>query len=282
MPLAPATRVGPYEIVSPLGAGAMGEVYRARDARLGRDVAIKVLPFEFTRDAQRLRRFEQEAQALGALNHPNILAVYDVGMHDGSPYVASELLEGESLHRTLARGKLPIRKAVDIAKQIACGLAAASARGIVHRDLKPDNVFVLSDGRVKILDFGLAKKTAPLPAPGAAESDETVALGTSPGMVMGTVGYMSPEQVRGQPTDHRSDIFSFGCLLYEMLTCERAFKGTSAVDVMSAILRDDARPAAEKNPEVPAALDSILCRCLEKNRSSAFNRPRIWRLPSNL
>ncbi len=272
MPLTPATRVGPYEIVSPLGAGGMGEVYRAKDSRLGREVAIKVLPFEFARDAARLRRFEQEARALGALNHPNIVAVYDIGMHEDSPYVASELLEGESLRDTLLRGKPPIRKVVDIAKQIACGLAGASAKGIVHRDLKPDNIFVLSDGRVKILDFGLAKQTlaGSFSAPGDADSAETVALGTSPGVVMGTVGYMSPEQVRGQPTDHRSDIFSFGCVLYETLTCERAFRGTSPVDVMSAILRDDARPAAELNPQTPAALDSILRRCLEKNPDRRF------------
>ena len=276
MSLAPATRVGPYEIVAPLGAGGMGEVYRAKDARLGREVAIKVLPHEFARDPERLRRFEQEARALGALNHPNIVAIYDIGIHDESPYVASELLEGESLRTTLLQagkvGKLPVRKVLDFAKQIACGLAGASAKGIVHRDLKPDNIFVLSDGRVKILDFGLAKQTAP-PALGSQSepaSAETVALETSPGLVLGTVGYMSPEQVRGHGTDSRSDIFGFGCVLYEMLAGRRAFNGSSGMEVMSAILRDDPLPIADLNPHVPAALEAILCRCLEKNPEQRF------------
>ncbi len=276
MSLAPATRVGPYEIVAPLGAGGMGEVYRAKDARLGREVAIKVLPHEFARDPERLRRFEQEARALGALNHPNIVAIYDIGIHDESPYVASELLEGESLRTTLlhagAEGKLPIRKVLDFAKQIACGLAGANAKGIVHRDLKPDNIFVLSDGRVKILDFGLAKQTAP-PAFGSQSEPagaETVAIETTPGLVLGTVGYMSPEQVRGQATDSRSDIFGFGCVLHEMLTGRRAFPGTSGMEVMSAILRDDPLPVADLNPNVPPALEAILCRCLEKNPEQRF------------
>ncbi|MDQ6699106.1 MAG: serine/threonine protein kinase, partial [Acidobacteriota bacterium] len=281
MSLAPATRVGPYEIVAPLGAGGMGEVYRAKDARLGREVAIKVLPHEFARDPERLRRFEQEARALGALNHPNIVAIYDIGIHDEAPYVASELLEGESLRTTLlqagalqagANGKLPIRKVLDFAKQIACGLAGASAKGLVHRDLKPDNIFVLSDGRVKILDFGLAKQTAPPASASQSEpaSVETVALETSPGLVLGTVGYMSPEQVRGHGTDSRSDIFGFGCVLYEMLAGRRAFQGSAGMEVMSAILRDDPLPIADLNPHVPAALEAILCRCLEKNPEQRF------------
>ncbi|MGH9364578.1 MAG: serine/threonine-protein kinase, partial [Thermoanaerobaculia bacterium] len=219
MTLAAGARLGPYEILSPLGAGGMGEVYRARDTRLGREVAIKVLPSAFSSDADRMRRFEQEARAASALNHPNILTIHDVGVSGGAPYVVSELLEGETLRQHLSVGALPARKAVDYAVQIANGLAAAHEKGIVHRDLKPENVFVTADGRVKILDFGLAKLTgleigsavtnAPTQAP-------TLAAGTEPGVVMGTAGYMSPEQVRGQAADARSDLFAFGAMLYEM------------------------------------------------------------------
>src|SRR6202453_822182 len=215
MPLAPGTKLRPYEIVSPLGAGGMGEVYRARDARLNRDVAIKVLPAAFARDPERLRRFQQEAQAVAALNHPNILAIHDFCEHEGLPYIVTEFLEGETLRERLRPGPMAARKAVESAKQIALGLAAAHDKGMVHRDLKPENLFITRDGRVKILDFGLAKLTQPQSAsdPGA----PTIGGETEPGVVMGTVGYMSPEQVRGQGTDHRTDIFSFGAILYEML-----------------------------------------------------------------
>src|SRR5512135_3167510 len=214
MALSAGTRLGPYEIVKPLGAGGMGEVYRARDTRLKREVAVKVLPASFSSDPERLRRFEQEAQAAGSLNHPNITAVYDVGTHDGAPYVVSELLEGETLRVQLAGGAISPRQAIDCAQQIAQGLAAAHEKGIVHRDLKPENLFVTADGRVKILDFGLAKLTQTEPGGTRTDVPTAAAAGTEPGVVLGTLAYMSPEQVRGQPADHRSDIFSFGAILY--------------------------------------------------------------------
>ena len=249
MSLTQRTRIGPYEIVAPIGAGGMGEVYRATDARLGREVAIKVLPASLATDEDRLRRFEQEARAIGALNHPNILAVYDIGSHEGAPYVVSELLDGDTLRSRIGTSPLPHRKAIDYASQIANGLAAAHDKGIVHRDLKPDNIFVTRDGRVKILDFGLAKLTQT----GRTIEAETALLAhapplTSAGTVLGTVGYMSPEQVRGQPVDHRSDIFSFGVVLYEMLTGRRAFHGDSAVETMNAILKEDPAPAGDERP----------------------------------
>ncbi|HYG11984.1 MAG TPA: serine/threonine-protein kinase, partial [Pyrinomonadaceae bacterium] len=227
MVLSPNTRLGRYEIRSLLGEGGMGEVYLARDPKIGRDVAIKVLPAQFSADAERLARFEQEACAAGALNHPNVLAVHDVGQHDGAPFVVSELLEGETLREKLRGAPLPQRKAVDYASQIARGLAAAHERGIVHRDLKPENIFITSDGRAKILDFGLAKLTQ---GDGQQSQTEipTRRVDTNPGAVMGTVGYMAPEQVRGREVDHRADIFSFGAVLYEMLTGRRAFRGESA------------------------------------------------------
>ena len=217
----------------------MGEVYQARDTQLGRDVAIKVLPSSYSDDKERLHRFEQEACAASALNHPNILSIYDVGTHDGSPYVVSELLQGQTLRQRISGTSLPQRKAIDFALQISHGLAAAHEKGIVHRDLKPDNLFITNDGRVKILDFGLAKLT------GAGDSQlpqtniPTRRVDTDPGKVMGTVGYMSPEQVKGRAVDHRSDIFSFGTILYEMLSGRRAFHGESAAETMSAILRED-------------------------------------------
>ncbi|HEX3231383.1 MAG TPA: serine/threonine-protein kinase, partial [Pyrinomonadaceae bacterium] len=206
MTISTGTRLGPYEIISPIGAGGMGEVYRARDTRLGRDVAVKVLPSLFADDEQRLLRFEQEASAAGALNHPNILAIYDVGKQDGSPYVVSELLEGETLREVMAGSALPPRKAIDYALQVARGLAAAHEKGIVHRDLKPENIFINRDGRVKILDFGLAKLIEPKVAHAQTEIP-TRRVNTSHGVVMGTVGYMSPEQVSERAVDHRSDIF---------------------------------------------------------------------------
>src|SRR5579862_2023180 len=220
MSLTPGTKLGPYEIIAPVGAGGMGEVYRARDTRLGRDVALKILPESFARDLDRLRRFEQEARAVAALNHPNILAIHDIGEQAGSPFLVSELLEGESLRAALDRGPLPQRKTLEYGVQIAHGLAAAHEKGIVHRDLKPENIFVTRDGRIKILDFGLAKLTQPESASGQQTNLPTAtgAAGTEPGVVLGTLGYMSPEQVKGKPADQRSDIFSFGAILHEMLS----------------------------------------------------------------
>ena len=269
MPIAPGTKLGPYEIVDALGAGGMGEVYRARDTRLGRDVAVKVLPPSFAADTDRVRRFEQEAQAAGQVNHPNILAIYDVGTHDGSPYVVSELLEGESLREVLSGGPLPVRKTIDYASQVAQGLAAAHARGIVHRDLKPENLFVTPDGRVKILDFGLAKLTERQPGTTASASP-TVLADTQPGMVLGTVGYMSPEQVRGLPADHRADIFGLGAVLYEMVAGRRAFGGESAVETMNAILTQEPPQASGSHSDLPPVLDGIIRRCLEKRPERRF------------
>jgi eukaryotic-like serine/threonine-protein kinase len=273
MALSSGTKLGPYEILSPLGEGGMGEVYRARDSRLGREVAIKVLPSSLSRDPDRLRRFEQEARAASALNHPNILAVYDVGMHDGAPYLVTELLEGATLRDRLRDGALPPRKAVECAVQIAQGLAAAHDKGIVHRDLKPENVFVCRDGRAKILDFGLAKLIAPEP------SDDTVTKleldnQTEAGVVMGTAGYMSPEQVRGEKADPRSDIFSFGAVLYETLSGQRAFEGRSAADRASAILKEDPPELLTSGRNIPAALDRIVRHCLEKDPGGRFQSAR--------
>jgi Tol biopolymer transport system component len=271
MPLASGTKLGPYEILGALGAGGMGEVYRARDSRLNRQVAIKVLPNSFSSDPDRLRRFQQEATAAAALNDPGILAVYDVGSQDGSPYVVSELLEGETLRDRLRGGALPRRKAIEYAVQMARALAAAHEKGIVHRDLKPENIFVTREGRIKILDFGLAKLVRPEEAAASHTSAPTAAVDTSPGLVMGTVGYMSPEQVRGQPADPRSDIFAFGAILYEMLSGQRAFKGETPADTMSAILKDDPPELAEAGREVSPALERIVRHCLEKNPEERFH-----------
>ena len=259
------TRLGPYEIVALIGTGGMGEVYKARDARLDRAVANKVLPESFASDADRLRRFEIEAKAAGALNHPNILVVHDIGSDGGSPYLVSELLEGESLRARLSQGKLSPKRAVEIARQIVAGLAAAHAKGITHRDLKPDNLFITRDGRAKILDFGLAKVTAGAPADGASRMIET-----DPGIVMGTIAYMSPEQLRGQGVDHRSDIFSFGCVLFEMLTGERAFRGLTAADTVSAILHTDPVEASPAGATIPPALSRTIRHCLEKDAEERF------------
>jgi hypothetical protein len=272
MPIKSETRLGPYEIVSALGAGGMGEVYRARDPRLKRDVAIKVLPTSFSSDPQRLHRFEQEAIAAGALNHPNILAVYDIGQQDGAPYIVSELLDGATLRERLRSGPLSLRKAVDYAQQIARGLAAAHDKGIVHRDLKPENIFVADDGRVKILDFGLAKLT-PLEGPESGEA-LTQTVQSDPGTVLGTVGYMSPEQVRGKPADARSDLFSFGAILYEMLSGKRAFHGESAAETMSAIAKEEPPELTETNRNVPPALERVVRHCLEKNPTERFQSAR--------
>jgi len=248
----------------------MGEVYRARDEKLNRDVAIKVLPATLSQDADRLQRFEQEAQAAGALNHPNILAVYDVGTHEGSPYIVSELLEGEELREQLNDGSLPQRKALDYAQQIAQGLAAAHERGITHRDLKPENLFVTTEGRVKILDFGLAK-LRPLRNESVSSEIDTRKQITDPGTVMGTVGYMSPEQVRGQEADHRSDIFSFGSILYEMLSGQRAFRRETMAETMTAILKEEPPELSETNAKISLPLEKIVRRCLEKRPERRFH-----------
>lgn len=250
----------------------MGEVYRARDARLNRDVAIKVLPASFSSDPERLQRFAQESRAAAALNHPNILSIFDIGNHNGAPYVVSELLEGETLRDRLRNGPLSSRKAIDYGRQIASGLAAAHEKGIVHRDLKPENIFVTADGRVKILDFGLAKLIR-------SEADlsgdaPTQQVGTEAGVVMGTAGYMSPEQVRGKATDSRTDIFSFGAVLYEMISGKRAFHGDSAVDTMSAILKEEPPDLAETNRNVSPALERVVRHCLEKNPAERFQSVR--------
>jgi serine/threonine-protein kinase len=250
----------------------MGEVYRARDTRLGREVAIKVLPSAFATDPDRLRRFEQEARAASALNHPNILTIHDVGRYEDSPYVVSELLEGETLREKLSGGALPTAKAVAYGISVAEGLAAAHEKGIVHRDLKPENLFVTRDGRVKILDFGLAKLTHPEPASIAVTEAQTLTAATEPGVVMGTVGYMSPEQVKGVPADARSDLFSFGSILYEMLSGRRAFTGASAAETMSGILRDD--PPALSPKVIPAPLERVVRRCLEKGSEERFQSAR--------
>ena len=269
MTLSSGSRLGPYEIVAPLGAGGMGEVYRARDSRLGREVALKVLPPAFSSDPGRMQRFEQEARAAGILNHPNITAVFDVGQHDGAPYVVSELLEGETLRQATAGGRLPVRKAVDWAIQVAHGLSAAHEKGIVHRDLKPENLFVTRDGRLKILDFGLAKLAGDA-SEGSGSKVATAAGVTEPGMVLGTIGYMAPEQVRGRPADARSDLFAFGAVLYEMLAGRKAFAGDSSADVLSAILREEPADLSLSNQNVPPALERIVRRCLEKAPEQRF------------
>src|SRR5262245_11903890 len=270
MSLSPGSRLGPYEILSALGAGGMGEVYKARDTRLKRDVAVKVLPESFAADAERLRRFEQEAQAASALNHPNILAIYDIGTDGGAPYIVSELLEGETLRNRLAGGAFSPRRAIGHALQLAQGLAAAHEKGIVHRDLKPENVFVTADGRVKILDFGLAKLTE-RDSPAESQTNlPTQTPGTEPGVVLGTLGYMSPEQVRGRPADARSDIFSFGAILYEMLSGRRAFRGDTAADTISTILTKDPLDLSLTNRRIPEGLEMIVDHCLEQLPDSPF------------
>jgi len=266
--LAAGTRLGPYEIVSPLGAGGMGEVYRAKDSKLDRDVAIKVLPESVASNPDMLARFEREAKAVAALSHPNILSIFDYGSQDGVAYAVMELLSGQTLRDRLDSGPLPQKQAVDFAMQVARGLSAAHERGIIHRDLKPENVFVTKDGHVKILDFGLAKRTEPK-AEGET-SAPTQSKGTEPGTVMGTMGYMSPEQVRGLPVDHRSDIFSFGTILYEMLSGRRAFKRETASDTMAAIMRDEPPEMTESGRNIPVALDHVLRHCLEKDPGNRF------------
>ncbi len=298
MTLSPGSRLGPCKIVALIGAGGIAEVYRARDARLDRDVAIKVLYGAFSGEPDRLRRFEQEARATAALNHPNILAVHDIGTHPSTPstgsgqdssthsgssgqagsgqafpYIVSELLDGTTLRTAIgsaAGGGVAVRKAIDYAIQIARGLSAAHDKGIVHRDLKPDNVFVTTAGHVKILDFGLAKLIEAAPPVAGLSEGLTVAPSSEPGMVLGTIGYMAPEQVRAQAVDHRADIFAFGAILYEMLSGQRAFSGASAADTMTAILERNPPdlPLAER--KIPPGLARIVDRCLEKHSAARF------------
>ncbi len=271
MRAAPSQRFGPYDVLSPLGAGGMGAVYRARDTRLGRLVAIKVLPPAFSADSGRLRRFQQEAEAAAALNHPNVMAVFDIGTTDeGAPYIVSELLEGFTLRHYLRHGRLPLQKVIDYGGQIARGLAAAHERRIIHRDLKPENIFVTRDGNVKILDFGLAKL---MDLPQVGSSDQTISVtegGTLPGVVMGTVGYMSPEQVRGNLCDTRTDIFSFGLILYEMLAGKPAFKAATDADTQAEILRGEPEPLSTTSRSVPPGLEQLVWHCLEKEPQRRF------------
>src|SRR6187431_1268708 len=267
MSLAPGTHLGRYEIVSPLGAGGMGEVYRARDSRLDRDVAIKILPESVARDPERLARFEREAKAVAALSHPNILALHDAGTEDGTTFAVMELLEGETVRERLAHGPIPLRRAIDTAIQIARGLAAAHAKGLVHRDLKPENIFLVADGQVKVLDFGLAKSADSGDASGATA---TQALMTDPGTVLGTVGYMAPEQVRGHALDARTDLFALGAVLYEMVTGSRAFQRETSAETMTAILREDPAELPALQIAQAPALDRIIRHCLEKNPAERF------------
>jgi len=269
MSLPVGTRLGPYEILAPLGAGGMGEVYRARDTRLGREVAIKVLPASLRESPDALARFEQEARAVAALSHPNILALHDFGQAEGVAYAVAELLEGETLRQRLAQEALAPHKVVEVGIGIAEGLAAAHAKGIVHRDLKPENVFLTTDGRVKILDFGLARVGGPTPLAEESTVPTSAPSATESGVVMGTVGYMSPEQVKGRPADARSDIFAFGCVLYEMVAGRRAFAAPTAAEITAAILRD-----SPDMPASPAPLSRILRRCLEKSPDERFQSAR--------
>jgi eukaryotic-like serine/threonine-protein kinase len=274
MPLTAGSRLGPYEVLSPLGAGRMGEVYRARDPRLGREVAVKIIASDVDASPERLRRFESEARAAGALNHPNVLSVFDVGVDAGSPYVVFELLEGETLRERLERGPLPVRKVVEYAVQICQGLAAAHDKGIVHRDLKPENLFLTKEGRVKILDFGLAKLTHDVDLSPSAEDRET-RTATQPGLLLGTVAYMSPEQARGEAADARSDLFALGATLHEMLAGRPAFRRGTAAETLSAILSHDPEPiVSQTSGAVPPALEQIIRRCLEKEVEERFHSAR--------
>jgi serine/threonine protein kinase len=272
MLLSPGSRLGPFEVVSHIASGGMGAVYRARDTRLGRDVAVKVVSDTLAIDEAAMARFEREARAVAALNHPNILALFDIGREGASTYVVTELLEGATLRERIAQGPLPLRKALEYAQQLAVALAAAHERGVVHRDIKPENVFVTGDGRIKVLDFGLAQ-AATLAALGP-PSDASTSAGTVPGTIMGTVGYMSPEQLRGAAVDHRSDIFAFGAVLYELLTGARAFVGATPADTISAVLNSDPPPISRGAAGVPAQVERIVHRCLEKSPTERFQSAR--------
>jgi eukaryotic-like serine/threonine-protein kinase len=267
--ISPDTIIGPYRVVSKIGAGGMGEVYRAHDSRLDREVAIKVLPADFAADKDRLQRFEQEAKATSALNHPNILTVFDIGVYEGTPFIVAELLDGEELRDRLDEGSITLRKVTEYAQQIVNGLSAAHEKGIIHRDLKPENLFLTKDDRVKILDFGLAKLSEP-GAVATGSEDATRKVLTNPGVIMGTVGYMSPEQVRGEKTDHRSDIFSFGAILHEMITGRRAFRRETMAETMTAILKEEPEELSESNPSINPSLVRIVHRCLEKKPERRF------------
>ncbi len=264
MALAVGTRLGPYEILAPIGAGGMGEVYRARDTRLQREVAVKVLPAELSSDATRLERFEREARSASALNHPNIVTIHEVGQSDSISFIVMELVSGKTLRELLDAGPLPLRRLLSVAAQVADGLARAHASGIVHRDLKPENVMVTGDGLVKIVDFGLAKLTQPYSDSGQTEQAQTIPGGTEPGLVMGTVGYMSPEQAAGQRADFQSDQFSFGSILYEMATGKRAFEGATKPEILAAIIREEPAPIGALNSKAPSQLRWIVERCLAK------------------
>ena len=278
MSLVAGTKLGPYEILSPLGAGGMGEVYRAKDTRVDRTVAVKVLPEEFFEDEERRARFGREARTLASLNHPGIAHLYSFEEIPGSSPSSSrhllvmELVEGESLRQRISEGALPVRKAVDLGAQMARGLAAAHENGIVHRDLKPENIVLTKDGRAKILDFGLAKQRTV--TAGEDTKSPTLAKATDAGTLLGTVGYMAPEQVRGQPADARSDIFAFGCVLFEMLTGKRAFKGESAVETMNAILKEESPEPDVGGAKIPPDLDRLVRHCLEKNPAERFQSAR--------
>ena len=269
MTLAAGTRLGPYEILSPLGAGGMGEVYRARDTRLSREVAVKVLPAELSSDTERLKRFEKEARSASSLNHPNIVTIYDIGSEGGVSYIAMERVEGATLRELLVGGPLPVKKLFQIGPQIAEGLARAHEAGIVHRDVKPENVMVTKDGLVKILDFGLAKLTSRMSGSGEGSQLPTM-TGTTPGVVVGTVGYMSPEQASGVALDFRSDQFALGSILYEMATGRRAFQKKTAIDTLAAILNEEPEAIGVMNPQVPAPLRWIVERCLEKEPEGRY------------
>ncbi|HVE66244.1 MAG TPA: protein kinase, partial [Thermoanaerobaculia bacterium] len=274
MSLANGARLGPYEVTGRIGAGGMGEVYRARDSRLGRDVAVKVLPEELSSDPDRRSRFEQEARSASALNHPNIVTVHDIGISDSTVYIAMELVEGRTVRELLVDGPIPTKKMLSIAAQTADGLARAHAAGIVHRDLKPENLMVTKEGFVKILDFGLAKLVAPIEDGGSELATMGAPPGTQPGVVLGTVGYMSPEQASGAAADFRSDQFAFGAILYEMATGKRAFSRGTAVETLSAIIRDEPEPIARLNPTAPAPLRWIVESCLQKDPDERYASTR--------
>ena len=270
MTLIPGTRLGPYVILSPLGVGGMGEVYRASDSRLGRQVAIKVVSKQLAGDPAALARFQHEARVVASLSHPNIVALHDVGTEDGVAFAVMELLEGEPLDRHIGSEGIPWTQAVDIAASIADALACAHDRGVVHRDLKPANIFVTQVGLVKVLDFGLARQDPFRPDP----QMPNVPGETQPGMVLGTIGYMAPEQVRGEPAEPRSDLFALGCVLYEMLTGRRPFEGRTAPEVQAAILRDQPRSVADFNSKVPPEVSALVQRCLEKRPEQRFQSAR--------
>ncbi|HEY6931369.1 MAG TPA: serine/threonine-protein kinase, partial [Thermoanaerobaculia bacterium] len=274
MRLEAGARLGPYQIVAPLGAGGMGEVFRARDSRLGRDVAIKILPERLADNEKALSRFEREARAVAALSHPNILAIHDFGQADGVVFAVTELLEGESLDRRLSREEIPWKKSLEIGAAVADGLASAHSRGIVHRDLKPANIFLTREGLVKILDFGLARQDSHVSEASVTAGPTAAAPETEPGTVLGTVGYMSPEQVRGETADGRSDIFSLGCVLYEMLTGRRAYKHRTQAETMAAILRDHPPELPESGRTILPGINGVVMRCLQKGPDERFQSAR--------